>query len=97
MASHYKDFSKGATLNTLAQQINPVVRGRIVYYGCYHRSAFHPVFRHVDRSLLRWAARTFKRFKRGRCRAWKWLVGVRRRDPGLFAHWAVLRARYAAG
>jgi len=89
--------SSGATLEDLARQINPMVRGWIAYYGRYHRSALYPTLHYLDRTLARWAARKYKRHGRKVRRAWHWLMGVKVRDPRLFVHWHALKASRTAG
>jgi len=87
----------GATLDDLARQINPVVRGWIAYYGRYHRSAFDSVLGYLDRTLARWAARKYKRHKRRVRRAYAWLMRVKTRDPTLFVHWHAFEQPQTAG
>ncbi len=65
--------------------------------GRYHRAAFHPVPKHLDQSLVRWALRQHKRLRRGLRKAWAWLGGVKQRDRGLFVHWNELPGKHAAG
>jgi RNA-directed DNA polymerase len=45
------------TLTDLARMFNPIIRGWVQYYGRYYRSMLHPVFRPLDRRLVRWACR----------------------------------------
>ena len=45
------------TLEDIANEINPVLRGWIEYCGRYCPSALYPMFRHVNRSLVAWAMR----------------------------------------
>jgi RNA-directed DNA polymerase len=77
----------GSPLNALAQEINPVVRGWINYYGRFHRSAMGRLLDRIDDYLRRWAQRKYKRLRQHPMRAWAWLNRVQRRDPKLFAHW----------
>jgi len=77
-------------LDDLARMWNPVLRGWIQYYGRFYPSALSPVFRHLNRTLARWAMRKFKRLRRHRRRAERWLGGVARREPRMFAHWQLL-------
>ena len=44
----------------------------------------------VDRSLVRWAMRKFKRLRRKPKQAWERLIAARQRTPQLFAHWFLL-------
>jgi len=83
-------------LDDLARMFNPVLRGWINYYGSYYKSALYPIFRHLDRSLTRWAVRKFKKLRDHRRRATHWLRRIARREPNLFAHWQ-LGVRPTAG
>ena len=76
---------------------NPVLRGWIHYYGKFHKSALYTVFRHLNRTLARWAMRKFKRLRRHRRCAEHWLGRVARREPRLFAHWELLGLKPSAG
>ncbi len=76
----------GHDLSDLADQINPVVRGWMNYYGRFYRSKLHPLLKRINGYLVRWARRKYRRlasFKRVK-RWWDHLV---RRNRGLFAQW----------
>lgn len=79
-------------LEDIARMFNPIIRGWISYYGRFYKSALYPTLRCLDRRLVQWARRKFKRLKRHRRRAEQWLRRVARRQPGLFAHWRLLYA-----
>jgi RNA-directed DNA polymerase len=80
-------------IDDLARMWNPVLRGWILYYGRFYKSALYPVFRHCNDLLVRWAMRKYKRLRRHHRRAAHWLVGVAGREPRLFAHWDLLGLR----
>jgi hypothetical protein len=71
----------------IAGWLNPVINGWIGYYGRYYRSALYTVFRHINRTLVRWARRKYKSLRRHKVRASKFLEGIAKRNPRLFAHW----------
>jgi RNA-directed DNA polymerase len=75
------------TLEDVANEINPVLRGWIEYYGRYCPSALYPMFRHVNRSLVAWAMRKYKRLAGHRTRASLLLETISKENPHLFAHW----------
>jgi group II intron reverse transcriptase/maturase len=75
------------SLEGLAEEINPALRGWINYYGRYRKSALAPIFAHVNNRLAWWAYRKFKSLKRSRTRAFAWLERLNARQPALFAHW----------
>jgi RNA-directed DNA polymerase len=75
------------SLTDLAQRINPVVRGWIAYDGRSIPSVVRPLLKRINRYLMRWAQRTYKRLQRHPQRAWRFLASVATREPDLFAHW----------
>lgn len=77
------------TLEDLSRMFNPVLRGWITYYGRFYKSALYPAFRVLNRILMKWATRKYKRLRRHRRRATHWLRGISLREPRLFAHWAL--------
>ena len=79
------------SLDEIARWLNPFVRGWINYYGRYYRSALSPLLSYLDRLLVRWACRKFKRFRGRPRRAVRWLARLAERDPGVFAHWQLCR------
>jgi hypothetical protein len=84
--SNFRNRTQG-TLEDVARELNPVLRGWIEYYGRYSPSALYPVFRHVNRSLVAWAMRKYKRLAGHRTRAGTLLEAISRKSPHLFAHW----------
>jgi RNA-directed DNA polymerase len=79
------------SVDNLATSLNPIIRGWIQYYGAYQRSTLLSVLRLIDRHLVKWVKRKYK--KRGRYfeRATRWLGQVARYQPGLSAHWRLAR------
>ena len=89
-----RDWRLGATRNNqsleeIARFVNPYVRGWVNYYGRYYRSALYPVLRHLERALVYWVRRKFKRFARRQRKATHWLGRVARREPHLFYLWQI--------
>ena len=74
-------------LHDIAQQLNPLLRGWLAYYGRYAPSALYPLLRYVNQTLLAWAMRKFKRFKAHKIRASGFLQRLAADRPDLFAHW----------
>lgn len=75
------------TLQDLARQLNPLLRGWIEYYGRFAPSALAPLLRYVNQTLLAWAMRKFKRFKDHKIRASQFLQQLAATRPDLFVHW----------
>ena len=81
------------SLEDLARMFNPIIQGWINYYGKFYKSALFPILLCLNRRLVIWATRKFKRFKGHRRRAAQWLSRIARKEPNLFAHWKVLYAQ----
>lgn len=67
--------------------LNPMINGWIGYYGKYYRSSLYPVFRHINKALIRWARRKYKNLRRHKTRATLFLERIAKQNPWLFAHW----------
>ncbi|WP_327138557.1 group II intron reverse transcriptase/maturase (plasmid) [Streptomyces sp. NBC_01340] len=78
------------TLEQLAREINPVVRGWINYFGRFHPTALRSSLNRINDYLVRWLVRKYKRFRHKRARAREALGRHARRFPGLFAHWKLV-------
>jgi len=65
------------------------VRGWVNYYGRYYKSALTPVLRCLERSLVYWVRRKFKRYRRHQRQAVHWLGQLSRREPDLFEMWRI--------
>jgi len=77
------------TLEVLAREVNPVLRGWLNYFTEFYPSAVSPIGRRMDRHLMRWARKKYKRLEHSDRRAKAWLNGVRKRAPDVFVHWSL--------
>jgi len=75
------------TLAELARAMDPQVRGWVAYYCRFRGSEFQPVASHLDRIIVRWAMRKFKRLRGHKRRAIAWLDRQKRERPATFVHW----------
>ena len=75
------------SLEEIARRINPVVRGWMVYYGRFYRSALCRVVAQVDLHLAKWIVHKHNRVRGNLAKAYEWLRRIRRTKPGSFAHW----------
>lgn len=75
------------TVEDLAKMFNKIIQGWINFYGKFYKSAMYPLFQHLNRKLVFWARRKFKRFKNHGHRALQWLGRIAKQKPNLFAHW----------
>jgi RNA-directed DNA polymerase len=77
------------SLQDIAQRLNPLLRGWIAYYGRYAPSALYPLLRYVNQTLVAWAMRKFKRFKRHKVHASQFLQRLATNCVDLFVHWQI--------
>jgi RNA-directed DNA polymerase len=77
-------------LSSIAEEINPQVRGWVNYYGAFYRSELRFLAWRINEQLARWAMHKFKRFRKRYLRAMEWLQRIYRRNPKLFVHWRLV-------
>src|SRR3954466_8885025 len=75
------------SLEEIARQINPLLRGWIEYYGRYAPSALSPLLRYVNQRVLAWVMRKYKGFRAYKVRASRFLQQLARDRASLFVHW----------
>ena len=75
------------TLGDFSRMYDRYVRGWVNYYGRYYPSALYRAFACINRRLVRWAMKKYKRFRGHQRRATQWLRNIARQCPQLFAHW----------
>jgi RNA-directed DNA polymerase len=76
-------------LEEIAKWARPTLTGWVRYYGRFYPSKLREELRTIDAFIVRWVSRKYKRFRGHRLAAWEWLRSLRRRNPTLFAHWAL--------
>ena len=77
------------SLQDIARQLNPLLRGWIEYYGRYAPSALYPLLRYLNRRLVAWVMRKFKRFKGHKLKASQFLQRLASERVDLFVHWQI--------
>lgn len=77
------------SLEDISRMFNSVLRGWINYYGKYYKSELYCVFRHFNRTLVRWAMRKYKKLRGHKRRAEYRLGRIAKKQPGLFYHWQI--------
>ncbi len=76
-------------IDDLARRINPIIRGWINYYGQFNKTLLYDTLQHVNKAIIQWVKRKYKRFFRRTKRAYSWLSKVSYHKPNLFYHWEV--------
>ncbi len=74
-------------IEQLVRWLNPLINGWIAYYGRFSRSGLYPMCRQVNKTLVRWARRKYKKFRYRKSKAMLFVQGIARQNPTLFSHW----------
>jgi RNA-directed DNA polymerase len=74
------------TLQEIAKEINPVIRGWINYYGSFYKTKMKEFMHILNVKLETWARRKYKRLRTGGMKPVKWLHQISVRRCNLFAH-----------
>ena len=77
------------TIQDLATLLNPKIRGWLNYYGKINRRCMRPVFYYLHHRMIKWILNKYKRFKRSKVKAVRWLRWVCKSYPNLFYHWVL--------
>lgn len=75
------------SLEDIASEINPKIRGWINYYGKFNLSRLRSLGRYIDKQLMKWSRNKYKTFKGKFKKSGDWLKTVYDANPKLFAHW----------
>ena len=75
------------SLQDISNMFNPQLRGWINYYGKFYPKALKPINHQMNFVLTKWAKRKFKRFTKHRNVAGRWVRGLAKKEPNLFATW----------
>ncbi len=76
-------------IEDIAKQVNSQIRGWIIYYGHYRKSALFAVAVDIDTVLVRWLKRKCK-LRVGLNSAWEMLKRIKAANPKLFCHWYMI-------
>ncbi|GAA3628825.1 group II intron reverse transcriptase/nicotine-degrading enzyme NicX [Flavivirga jejuensis] len=79
----------GATIESIAYELNPYIRGWMHYYEKFRKGSLKNVFHRLHNRLEKWILNKYKRFKRSRKRAFEYLKNIHKTQPYLFYHWKV--------
>ncbi|ADC52044.1 RNA-directed DNA polymerase (Reverse transcriptase) (plasmid) [Alkalihalophilus pseudofirmus OF4] len=71
----------------LSNMFNSVIQGWINYYGKFYKSEMYSSLRHINKALIMWARRKYKKLSRHKKRAEHFLGRISKQNPELFKHW----------
>lgn len=81
----------GKRLEEIAEEINPIIKGWINYYGKFYRTALKSVFASLNSVLVKWAEKKYKKLNRCELKAIKLIERISMKRPKLFAHWEIVK------
>lgn len=73
----------------LSKMFNSVIQGWINYYGKFYKSEMYSSLRHINKALIIWARRKYKRLARHKKKAEHFLGRIAKQNPKLFKHWDI--------
>lgn len=76
-------------IEDLSYMFNSVIQGWINYYGKFYKSEMYSSLRHINKALIMWARRKYKRLAKHKKRAERFVGRIARRNPRLFKHWEI--------
>jgi hypothetical protein len=79
------------SLEQLACQYNPVIRGWWNYYGSFYRTEMRKLYDYVNQRLVTWARRKYRKLKCHKRLGFQWLGRIANKQPNLFFHWQACR------
>ena len=85
------------SIEDLGRMFYSTINGWINYYGRYYKSALYPVFQHLNRLVVWWAMRKYKKLRGHQRKATHWLGRIAKREAYRFPHWKHLGILPATG
>lgn len=84
--SHFHRWTS-YTIEGIAAELNPQLRGWLNYYGRFRPSAMFYVFRNFHKRLIKWMQNKYKSLRGKLGKAYGMLRQIQKANPNLFAHW----------
>ena len=79
------------TIQDIATQINPQMRGIIRYYGQYKMWELQKLMRRFHYRLAKWVLNKYKGLKGSLKKAYKWIKEIKVSYPTMFYHWTLFK------
>jgi len=77
------------TIQDIANEVNPQMRGVIKYYGKYKLWELQRLMRHFEFRLAKWVLNRYRKFKGSYEKAYGWINEMKVSYPGMFYHWTL--------
>jgi len=78
---------KTISLESLAEQINPIIRGWMNYFMKFCSREARKEIDYVNKTLVQWLKRKYKTVNKSKGKAWRMLARLAKSQPKLFYHW----------
>jgi RNA-directed DNA polymerase len=75
------------SLLDLSKMFNRILKGWFNYYGRFYPTGMRGIWRSVNKYLMQWVRRKYKRFSWHKTRAFNYVNKLARLNPHLFIHW----------
>ena len=87
MRSWHLNRHSNLTLEHLASDINPIVRGWMTYYGKFYPTRLKLFMQTLNGRLARWVMCKFERYRHRFYPAQEWLARIAEKEGLIFYHW----------
>lgn len=75
------------SIEQIAEWLNPMINGWINYYGRFNKTAMRSVMQLINKTLIKWCMKKYKRFKNKKRKAIDFMMNLFKNCSSLFAHW----------
>jgi len=79
------------TLQEIANQVNPQMRGIINYYGKLRLKALQVLMRHFEFRLSKWVLNKYKSLGGNYRKAYQWIKTMKKSYPDMFYYWQIFK------
>ena len=79
------------SIQEIANQVNPQMRGIIRYYGRYKLWELQRLMLHFEFRLVKWVLNKYRKFKNSQTMAHQWIKELKKSYPTMFYYWTVFK------
>ena len=79
------------TIQEIASEVNPQMRGVIRYYGKFKLWELQRLMWHFEFRLVKWVLNKYKKFKNSYTKAYQWIKELKKSYPAMFYYWTIFK------
>ena len=79
------------SIQEIANQVNPQMRGIIRYYGKFKLWKLQRLMLHFEFRLVKWVLNKYKKFRNSYTKAYQWIKMLKQTYPTMFYYWTVFK------